>query len=96
MEVNMKIYFKHSTRCPVSARAKMEMDHYLKSKPQDIDYELIDVISNRTRSDEIARQFDIEHESPQVIIVDDNNNVIWSDSHRQITEENIIQAIKDH
>jgi bacillithiol system protein YtxJ len=74
----------------------MEMDHFLKSKPQDIEFELIDVISKRTRSEEIARQFDIEHESPQVIIVDDNNNVIWSDSHRQITEENIIQAIKDH
>ena len=92
-EVNMKIYFKHSTQCPISARATMEMDSYLKSKPQDIEFELIDVISNRRRSDEIAQQFDVEHESPQVIVVDDNNNVIWTGSHRRVTEENLNQAI---
>jgi len=89
----MKIYFKHSTQCPISARATMEMDSYLKSKPQDIEFELIDVISNRRRSDEIAQQFDVEHESPQVIVVDDNNNVIWTGSHRRVTEENLNQAI---
>jgi bacillithiol system protein YtxJ len=92
-EVNMKIYFKHSTRCPVSARAKREMDNYLKSKPDDIEFELIDVISNRGRSDEIAQQFDVEHESPQVIVIDDHNNVIWTGSHRGVTEENLNQAI---
>ena len=92
----MKIYFKHSTRCPVSARAKMEMDSYLKSKPADIEFELIDVISNRTRSDEIAQQFDVEHESPQVILIDDDNNVVWSGSHRRVSEENLSQAIEEN
>ena len=92
----MKIYFKHSTRCPVSARARMEMDSYLKSKPDDIEFELIDVISNRTRSDEIAQQFDVEHESPQVILIDDDNNVVWSGSHRRVTEENLNRAIEEN
>jgi bacillithiol system protein YtxJ len=92
----MKIYFKHSTRCPVSARAKMEMDSYLKSKPEDIEFELIDVIANRARSDEIARQFEVEHESPQVILIDHKNTVVWSGSHRRVTEENLIQAIEEN
>ena len=92
----MKIFFKHSTRCPVSARARREMDNYLKSKPDDIEFELIDVISNRARSDEIAQQFDVEHESPQAIIIDDNNNVVWTGSHRRVTEENVSQAIEEN
>lgn len=92
----MKIYFKHSTRCPVSARAKMEMDSFLKRKPDEIEFELIDVIANRARSDEIAQQFDLEHESPQVILVDDNNSVVWSGSHRRVTEENLSQAIQEN
>ena len=96
MEVNMKIYFKHSTRCPVSARAKREMDSYLKSKPEDIEFELIDVNSNRARSDEIARQFDVEHESPQVIVINDDNNVVWTGSHRRVTEENLSRAIEEN
>jgi bacillithiol system protein YtxJ len=65
----------------------------LKSKPDDIEFELIDVISNRGRSDEIAQQFDVEHESPQVIVIDYHNNVIWTGSHRSVTEENLNQAI---
>jgi bacillithiol system protein YtxJ len=95
-EVNMKIYFKHSTRCPVSARAKREMDRFLESKPEDIEFELIDVISNRLRSDEIAQQFDVEHESPQVIVIDKNNNVVWTGSHRRVTEENLNLAIEEN
>jgi bacillithiol system protein YtxJ len=72
------------------------MDRYLENKPEDIEFELIDVISNRARSDEIAQQFDVEHESPQVLVIDDNNNVIWSGSHRSVTEENLNQAIREN
>jgi bacillithiol system protein YtxJ len=74
----------------------MEMDSYLKSKPEDIEFELIDVISNRARSDEIAQQFDVEHESPQVILIDDDNSVLWAGSHRRVTEENLNQAIQEN
>jgi bacillithiol system protein YtxJ len=92
----MKIYFKHSTRCPISARAKMEMDSYLKSKPEDIEIEIIEVNSNRARSDEIAQQFDVEHESPQVIVIDDDNNVVWTGSHRRVTEKKLSRAIEEN
>jgi bacillithiol system protein YtxJ len=92
----MKIYFKHSTQCPVSSRAKMEMDHFLKSKPQEIEYEFIDVLADRTRSHEIAGQFNVEHESPQVIITGDNGQVLWTASHRKVTEENVLAAIREN
>ena len=92
----MKIYFKHSTRCPISARAKMEMDSYLKSKPEDIEIEIIEVNSNRARSDEIAQQFDVEHESPQVIVIDDDNTVVWTGSHRRVTEKKLSRAIEEN
>jgi len=92
----MKIYFKHSTQCPISARAKREVDNFLKSKPAEIEFELIDVIANRARSNTIAQQLDIEHESPQVILTDDNNYVLWSASHRGVTEESINEAVKEN
>lgn len=92
----MKIYFKHSTRCPISARAKREMDSYLKSKPEDIEIEIIEVNSNRARSDEIVQQFDVEHESPQVIVIDDDNNVVWTGSHRRVTEKTLSRAIEEN
>jgi bacillithiol system protein YtxJ len=89
----MKIIFKHSTKCPTSRRAKKEMDTFLKNNQQALEYEFVDVIDNRDRSNEIEKQYGIQHESPQIIILDNNDNVIWDASHRAITEESINNAI---
>jgi bacillithiol system protein YtxJ len=89
----MKIIFKHSYKCPISHRAKREMDAFLKNNKQELEYEFVDVIDNRERSNEIAEQYGIQHESPQIIILDDNKNVIWNASHRAITEKSINKAI---
>lgn len=89
----MKIIFKHSSRCPISIRAKHEMDNFLKHNSLDIEYEFVDVIDNRRRSDEVEKIYVIRHESPQVIILDDNNHVLWHVSHNDITEEHIKQAV---
>jgi bacillithiol system protein YtxJ len=89
----MRIIFKHSYRCSISTRAKEEMDRFLEHYPKEVDFELIDVIGNRDRSNEVAREFGITHESPQIIILDDNNNVTWNASHSQITEKNIKYAV---
>lgn len=89
----MKIIFKHSYKCPISRRAKREMDAFLNSYKQGLEYEFVDVIDNRERSDEIAEQYGIQHESPQIIILDDKKKVIWDASHRAITEKSINKAI---
>jgi bacillithiol system protein YtxJ len=76
------------------------MDSFLKHNSDSgefqIDYEVIDVIGNKERSIEIAEQLGIEHESPQLIITDDNNKVVWDGSHRQITEEAVRDALREH
>jgi bacillithiol system protein YtxJ len=76
------------------------MDSFLKHNSDSgefqIDYEVIDVIGNRERSIEIAEQLGIEHESPQLIITDDNNKVVWDGSHRQITEEAVRDALREY
>jgi len=89
----MKIIFKHSYKCPTSRRAKKEMDAFLKNNQQALEYEFVDVIANRDRSNEIERQYGIRHESPQIIILDDNDNIIWDASHRAIKERSINKAI---
>jgi bacillithiol system protein YtxJ len=92
----MKLYYKHSTRCPISMGAKMEVDSFLKQSSAPIDFELIDVISNRARSAEIAEKFGIEHESPQIILTDENDNVLWHASQRRIKKDRIIKAIEEN
>jgi bacillithiol system protein YtxJ len=76
----------------------MEMDNYLRDKEENdgIEFELIDVIDNRDRSEEIAELLGIEHESPQVILTDANNQILWTASHRRVTEKALKQAIAEN
>jgi len=89
----MKLYFKHSTRCPISAYAKMEVDGFLKEKPDDVDFELIDVIADRDRSNQLEQDLGVRHESPQAILTSDDGAVLWHNSHRRVNKQNILDAI---
>lgn len=89
----MKIIFKHSYNCPISRRAKIEMDRFLRDQSRQLEYEFVDVNENRSRSNEVAERYGIRHESPQVIILDDAGDVRWHASHYDITEESLGQAI---
>ena len=91
----LKIYFKHSSRCPISLRAKKEVRAFLENNLKNIDFEEINVLNNRERSLEIEKLFNIDHESPQIIICDKNNKVIWDGSHQEITEKKLIEIINN-
>lgn len=81
------LLFKHSTRCPISARAYEEVSAYLQNQPNEqLDYAMIDVIADRPVSNEAAESLNIKHESPQVILVIQGAPV-WHISHSHITTE---------
>ncbi|WP_106768214.1 bacillithiol system redox-active protein YtxJ [Paenibacillus faecalis] len=81
------LLFKHSTRCPISAGAYEEITAYLQNDPNEqLDYALIDVVSDRPVSNEAAEVLSIKHESPQVIVVKQGAPV-WHTSHSHITTE---------
>ena len=74
----------------------MEVDGFLKQKPDNVDFEMIDVIADRDRSEEIAEQLGIEHESPQIILTDNDGNVLWNASHRRVNKQSITEAINEN
>lgn len=81
------LLFKHSTRCPISARAYEQVTAYLKDQPNEqVKYAMIDVIADRALSNEVAESLNIKHESPQVILVRQGAPV-WHTSHSHITTE---------
>ena len=89
----MKLIFKHSTVCPISIRAKREVENFLADYIGELDFELVDVRENRLRSDEIIETFGITHESPQAILLDENNQLIWHASHRAVKVKNLEKAV---
>lgn len=90
----MKLIYKHSPACIVSLKSKIEIDKVLKQYGQHFDYEFVDVIVDKRRSGEISNTYGIRHESPQVIIIDKDENPVWSAAHFRVKSEIIIENLE--
>jgi bacillithiol system protein YtxJ len=76
------VIFKHSTRCIVSRTALKQFE--MEFVPNDkIKLFYLDLLSFRPISNAIAERFNIEHQSPQIIVIK-NGKVVFSTSHSDI------------
>jgi bacillithiol system protein YtxJ len=80
--------FKHSTSCPVSAKAYAEFQAFVQKKPQGVSFAMVRVIEERPLSQEIAQRLSVQHKSPQLLLLR-QGKVLWHDSHFAITREKI-------
>ena len=87
------LLFKHSLNCPVSSWAFSEFKAYLEGADPGVSYNLITVQTARKVSAEAAARLQIDHESPQAILVRDGRGV-WNASHSSITASSIDAAIR--
>ena len=84
-KTNKVIVFKHSTRCSISASV---LNKFEKKIGEDYQLYFLDLISNRDVSNAVAEKFNIVHESPQLLLIE-NGEVIQYDSHYGILELNL-------
>lgn len=84
-----QIIFKHSTRCSVSGMAKNRLDK--KETPEGMDFYYLDLIKYRSLSNKIATDFNVRHQSPQILAIKDGKSV-YDESHSGITMEDIETA----
>ncbi|MDR3680256.1 MAG: bacillithiol system redox-active protein YtxJ [Flavipsychrobacter sp.] len=86
------VIFKHSTRCSISAMAKSRLER--EKTPAGIAFYYLDLIKYRPISGKIAEEFQVHHESPQILIVK-NGECIYDESHNGIDMQDIAeQALK--
>ena len=83
-----QVIFKHSTRCGVSSMVKNRLEK--SEQPENVDFHYLDLIKFRDLSNQISRNFNIRHESPQVIIVKDGRP-IYEENHSAIYMDDIIE-----
>ena len=62
------LIFKHSTRCSISSTALNRFERAWDSENTPAYY--LDLIAYRPISGQIAEQFAVEHQSPQVLVID--------------------------
>lgn len=87
--------FKHSTRCPISAGAKRNVDAYLEKTPDAPPFHMINVVESRPVALKTAERLGVEHQSPQLILLKDGKPV-WNASHHAISEGAINNALQQH
>ncbi|KHD84325.1 general stress protein [Heyndrickxia ginsengihumi] len=87
-----QLLFKHSTTCPISAKAHEEFQACVEET--NIPAAEVLVIEDRPVSNTIAEEFGIRHESPQIFLLDDGK-VRWNASHWNITRQTISAALNE-
>ena len=87
------VIFKHSTRCIISKTVLKNFENEAEnSNTENIDFYYLDLLNYRNISNEIAEQFNITHQSPQVILIK-NEEAIYNASHDGISLETIKQHL---
>ena len=90
-ETRAQVIFKHSTRCATSSLAKNRLEK--KVPPSGVDFYFLDLIRERDLSDKIASEFNICHESPQVLLIR-KGECIYEESHNGIQMEEINEQVQ--
>ncbi len=86
------ILFKHSTRCPISAAARGEMERFMELNP-DAPVYTVDVNDDADVSRYLAEKTGIEHHSPQVIVTR-RGQPEWDASHFDVRANALEQRMR--
>jgi len=83
-----QVIFKHSTRCIISKMVLQQFEEQLDSIPANAELLFLDLLSHRDVSNAIAKQLNVHHESPQVIVIK-NGKAIFNESHHSISASEV-------
>jgi len=86
------IIFKHSTRCSISMMAKRKFELDWEDLPEDISLYFLDLIKYRELSNQVASDFHVHHESPQLLLIKDGECIL-DQSHGSISVEEAISVL---
>lgn len=86
------VIFKHSTRCSVSSMAKRRFELDWEAIPETTPLYFLDLIRHRDISNSIAGQFNVHHQSPQLLIIK-HGECIYETSHGEISAEETAEQI---
>ena len=86
------LIFKHSTRCSISSIAKFRLENEWSFSENEMVPYYLDLIEHRQLSNAVAKQFEVHHESPQIILLW-QGEVVLDASHLDISVSEIIEVI---
>ena len=89
----LQFIYKHSTRCGICIGSQRLLLSELRNHQQEeFDIYYLDLLTYRPVSNAIAERYDVEHESPQLLVIRDGK-CIWFGSHSEVSIEEAISSI---
>ena len=82
------VIFKHSTRCQISKMVLKNFEKEVAVSDKEVEYYFLDLIKHRDVSNKIAADFNVHHQSPQMIVLE--NGVAVNDASHQSISVNLI------
>ena len=84
------LIFKHSTRCSISKMvlSRFEREH----DTSEMKMYLLDLLSYREISNQISEDFNIKHESPQVLVIKNGQCVAYA-NHNAINQLDLYEYL---
>jgi bacillithiol system protein YtxJ len=86
------LIFKHSTRCSISMMAKRRFELDWENLPNDMPLYFLDLIKHRDLSNKVATDFQVHHESPQLLLIKDGECVL-DQSHGAISVDEAVSVL---
>lgn len=86
-----QVIFKHSTRCSISSMALNRLER--SEEPDGVDFYYLDLIAHRNISSKIAEDFNVYHQSPQILVIK-NGECVYDESHSSITMDDVLEHAK--
>ena len=91
-KLRLQIIYKHSSSCGISSMVLRQLEKSLGAFHGRADFHFLDLLSFRDASNEVASRFQVNHQSPQLILLK-NENVVAHDSHYDLLQLSIEKYI---
>lgn len=92
LHTGYSLIFKHSTRCSISLMAKKRLELDGDKLPADMPVYFLDLIRYRDISNQIASDFQVYHESPQLLLIKDGECILDL-SHSEVSIDEAMSVI---
>ena len=86
------VIFKHSTTCPISSIAKHRVESSWSFSENEVTPFYLDLLAYRQVSNGVAKQLQVHHESPQIIVLW-KGEVLLDASHLDISVDEIKEVL---
>ena len=88
------VIFKHNTTCPISKGVRSQFEKESKTLTNVEAVYFLDLLEKRSISDSIAEMFDVEHQSPQLLLIKDGT-CTYNEALYDISASATAEAIDD-